>query len=78
MKQAFTGGGGSPTLLIFGLKNAGSDDWEEVTKHHHSGAIGIKELAGLTDEQLAAFDSVLEALPSPSADGGGEQEDSKG
>ena len=58
--KAFTNKGGSATLIVFGLMNAGFDDWSDVGEHRHGGNIDVR---GLSDEQLAALDSILSEPP---------------
>ena len=38
IKSACTTGGGSPTMIIFGLKNCGSDDWHDRSELRHTGS----------------------------------------
>lgn len=45
-----------------------------VERTHHSGAIGTYDLANLTDEQLAALESILGPLAHAGGDPGGEGE----
>lgn len=60
------GGPGSATVVVFGLKNMGGDEWADVTKQELSGPGGgpiqsktTVDAAGLTEEQLR----VLAGIP---------------
>ncbi len=74
MKSAFTTEGGSPTTIIFGLKNAGSDDWVEKSEVKQT----IEhDLTRLPDDKLASLIEVLTFLnPSSNPDGGSSGEGS--
>jgi hypothetical protein len=87
MKAAFTQEGGNSTIIIFGLKNAGragpgeEEEWADKTDVNLKGAIGTydaSKLAGLSDEELAAFSAILARIATGVApSGGGEGGDSE-
>jgi hypothetical protein len=70
LKIAREGGGpGSATLVIFGLKNAGGDEWSDKTIQQHQGPNGgpveYRNLDKLTDDELR----VLQAIQMKLGDG---------
>ena len=59
MKGGFTKDGGNPTLIIFGLKNAGADEWVDRAEVTYSGAVGTYDLSKLSDDELKSTIEVL-------------------
>lgn len=83
MKVAERGGGpGTATVIVFGLKNMGGDEWADRNETRVTGKGGGPvqvqhiDLSKMTDEQLAALEPVIAALAATggasSADPGGE------
>lgn len=59
------GGAGAATMIVFGLKNMGGDEWTDTQKTELTGAGGgpiqtnaALDLTGLTPEQLRALASI--------------------
>lgn len=59
------GGNGQATMITFGLKNMGRDDWADRQAHEHTGADGgpiqsqaTVDVTGLSAEQLAVLASI--------------------
>lgn len=56
------GQGGQATMIVFGLKNMGGDEWADAQRHEISGPEGgpiqSVDVSGLTPEQLRALASV--------------------
>lgn len=55
-------GTGSATMIVFGLKNMGKDDWEDTSKRELTGKDGDPlsiDLSGLSTEAVAAIASAV-------------------
>ena len=82
MKVASSGGGpGTATVIVFGLKNMGGGEWADKSEVKNTGALGsydVAKLAGLSIEELRAFEETLARIASgaapPLGDPGGDRE----
>lgn len=66
----FGGAPGQSTLVVFGLKNMGNDDWADVVKNEHSGPNGkpIPVAREMTDDELARIASISSARTTSEAE----------
>lgn len=64
LEVAATGGQGSQaTMIIFGLKNMGSDEWKEKQEVAHSGAISLSALISDSMKTIEHVPDMIEQSP---------------